>query len=123
MPFFQAFPSGLLKLKRLDTANLSKNKIVTLPTEMSELSCTELNLNQNQISALPVTLASSARLKTLRLEENCLTLESIPPPLLGTSCVSTLQLAGNLFDEKNMATIEGYDKYLERYTAVKRKLD
>ncbi len=37
--------------------------------------------------------------------------------------MSTLSLAGNLFDEKKLLDVAGYDKYMERYTAVKRKLD
>lgn len=90
---------------------------------MAGLSCTELNLNQNQVSRLPESLASCPRLKTLRLEENCLTLESIPKKLLADSKVSTLSVAGNMFDEKKLSDLDGYEKYLERYTAVKRKLD
>ena len=76
-----------------------------------------------QVSAIPSSIASSARLRTLRLEENCLTLEAIPPALLADSHVSLLGLAGNAFDEKRLAGLDGYDKYMERYTAAKRKLD
>jgi len=61
--------------------------------------------------------------QTLRLEENCLALASVPPTLLADSCVSLLAIEGNLFDVKKLDSIEGYDKYMERYTAVKRKLD
>ena len=37
--------------------------------------------------------------------------------------VSNLALAGNLFDEKKLNDVEGYENYMERYTAVRRKLD
>jgi Leucine-rich repeat (LRR) protein len=87
------------------------------------VTATELNLNQNQISALPESIASCSRLKTLRLEENCLSLDAIPKSLLSDSKVSTLQLAGNMFDEKKLADVDGYEKYIERFTAVRRKLD
>ena len=39
------------------------------------------------------------------------------------STVSLLVLEGNLFDVKKLDDVEGFDKYMERYTAVKRKLD
>lgn len=90
---------------------------------MGEIRALEVNLNQNQISQLPESLARCNRLKTLRLEENCLNLEAIRPNLLGESKISVLSLAGNLFDEKKLADIEGYDKFQERFTAIRRKLD
>ena len=37
--------------------------------------------------------------------------------------VSTLGHKGNLFTEKQLADVEGYEAYMSRYTAVKRKLD
>ena len=39
------------------------------------------------------------------------------------SKVSLLALEGNLFDVKKLDGIEGFEKYMERYTAVRRKLD
>lgn len=78
---------------------------------------------QNQISVISPALAQCPRLKTLRLEENCLNLDSIPKELLVDSPVSTMNLNGNLFSEKQFADCDGYDKYLARYTAVRRKLD
>ena len=39
------------------------------------------------------------------------------------SGVSLLSLDGNLFDTKSLDSLPGYDKYMDRYTAVKRKLD
>ena len=84
---------------------------------------TEMNLNQNQISSLSPTLAACPRLKTLRLEENCLTLDAIPSDLLTSSAVSLLAVEGNLFHIKKLEDKEGFDKYMERFTAVRRKLD
>ena len=68
-------------------------------------------------------LAKCPRLKTLRLEENCLSLDAIPQILLSDSTVSTMNLNGNLFSDKQIADTPGYDKYMERYTAVRRKMD
>lgn len=119
----QTIPQFVFELKKLDSADFSRNKIAELPAEMSGLSATELNLNQNQISRLPVTLASCPKLKALRLEENCLALDSVPAELLSSSGISLLAVAGNLFDEKKMSEIPGYDKYMERFTAARRKLD
>ena len=101
---------------------MSSNKISSLAPNIS-ITATELNLNQNQVSALPESIADCSKLKTLRLEENCLSLDAIPTKLLSDSKVSTLQLAGNMFDEKKLAGMEGYEKYMERFTAVRRKLD
>ncbi len=68
-------------------------------------------------------MAQCPRLKTLRLEENCLSLEAIPKIILTSSPISTINVNGNLFSEKQFADTDGYDKYLERYTAVRRKMD
>ena len=62
-------------------------------------------------------------MKTLRLEENCLAVGAIPTALLTDSTVSTLNLNGNLFNQKQLAESDGFDKYMERYTAVRRKMD
>ena len=43
--------------------------------------------------------------------------------LLTDSVISTLSVNGNMFTEKQLAEVEGYSAYLERYTAVKRKMD
>ena len=110
-------------LSQLDTVDLSSNKITSIPESIGAIRALELNLNQNQISQLPESLVRCNRLKTLRLEENCLNLEAVRPNLLGESKISVLSLAGNLFDEKKLADVEGYDKYQERYTAIRRKLD
>ena len=68
-------------------------------------------------------MAKCPRLKTLRLEENCLALDAIPHLLLSESTVSTLNVNGNLFSEKQLADSPGFEKYMERYTAVRRKMD
>lgn len=118
-----AFPVALSKLDHLDSVDLSANKIKSIPEGVEELQLTILSLNQNQISTISVSLSKCPRLKTLKLEENCLSLDAIPKDLLTQSPVSTLNLNGNLFSDKQFADCEGYDKYLERYTAVRRKMD
>lgn len=119
----KSFPTALFGLKQLSTVNLSANKITTVPDGVDAMEATEINLNQNQISSISADIAKCPRLKTLRLEENCLSMDAIPTSLLTDSGVSLLVLDGNLFDVKKMDDVEGFDKYMERYTAVKRKLD
>lgn len=36
--------------------------------------------------------------------------------------ISNLALEGNLFEMKQLTDVNGYDAYMERYTAVKKKL-
>ena len=117
------FPVSLAGLNHLNSLDLSSNKISAIPDGIEELQLTSLSLNQNQISSISPSLAQCPRLKTLKVEENCLSLGAIPTVLLTNSSVSTLNLKGNLFSEKQFANCEGYEKYLERYTAVRRKMD
>lgn len=120
----QRFPLALTKLRKLDVVDLSSNNLTNIPDEeIHELQVTELNLNQNQLSRLSANIAKCPRLKTLRLDENCLALEALPVAILTDSVISTLSTNGNLFTEKQLAEVEGYSAYLERYTAVKRKMD
>ncbi|KAL2099094.1 hypothetical protein ACEWY4_005574 [Coilia grayii] len=114
-------PSGLGALRHLDMLDVSKNRIQALPAEVAELQAIEINLNQNQISVVSPEVSRCPRLKVLRLEENCLELASIPISILTDSQVSLLSVEGNLFEVKNMRDLEGYDKYMERFTATKKK--
>jgi len=117
------FPQSLLNLKQLNVLDLAHNKITEVPAAVAKLEATELVLNCNQVSLIAPEVSQCPRLKTLRLEENCLALDSIPTSLLSDSKVSLLALEGNLFDVKKLNGQEGFDKYMERYTAVKRKMD
>lgn len=116
------FPSMFAGLKHLDMLDLSRNKITSIPAATKDLYCTELNLNQNQISTIAEEIADCTRLRTLRLEENCLQVTSIPVKLLKESTVSTILVDGNLFNNKQFTEMEGYNEYQERYTAVKKKM-
>ncbi|KAM3870853.1 leucine-rich repeat-containing protein 57 [Diretmus argenteus] len=118
---FREFPPGLGTLRHLDLLDLSKNRIQNVPAEVSALQAIEINLNQNQISVLSGEVSQCPRLKVLRLEENCLELSTIPLSILSNSQVSLLSLEGNLFEVKSMRDLEGYDKYMERFTATKKK--
>lgn len=116
------FPIMFCGLKHLDILDLSNNEISCIPSEIAGLNVTELNLNQNQISEITAEIANCPRLKTLRLEENCLQLSAIHPDILQSSFVSNLALEGNLFETKELADVPGYDAYMDRFTAVKKKL-
>jgi len=116
-----AFPEGLGTLRHLDAVDLSDNKIRSLPDSVGDLQVVELNLNRNQVAALPVGLTKCARLKVLRVEENCLALEAVTPQLLKESQISLLAVEGNLFDVKQLREAEGYGQYMARFTATKKK--
>lgn len=116
------FPLAFCGLKHLDVLDISKNEIHCIPSEVSGLHATELIANQNQIVEISPHISNCPRLKTLRLEENCLQLTAIHSSILTDSKISNLALDGNLFEVKEIAEIDGYDLYMERYTAVKKKL-
>lgn len=116
------FPVILCGLKHLDVLDLSRNKITAIPNEVGTLYVTELNLNQNQISSLSEEIAACPKLKTLRLEENCLQATAFTPRILKESKICNLSVDGNLFQSKQFTDMDGYDIYMERYTAVKKKM-
>lgn len=109
-------------LKHLDVLDLSHNRLTSVPDGVAELHVIELNLNQNQISEISDKIADCPRLKTLRIEENCLQFKSIHRRILEDSKISNLALEGNLFEMKQFPDLDGYEKYMERYTAVKKKM-
>lgn len=117
-----SFPLQIVQLKHLEVIDLSKNKISEIPDGIGGLQSTELNLNQNQLSKISESIALCPRLKVLRIEENCLPASSIPKKLLSDSQVNLICFDGNLFEPKDFQAIEGHDKYLERFTASKKKL-
>ncbi|XP_026764154.2 leucine-rich repeat-containing protein 57 [Galleria mellonella] len=119
---FKEFPTQLLRLNNLEVVELSNNKITKIPEGMSEFHAMELNLSQNEISIISEDLHQAPRLKILRLEENCLSLDAIQPSLLRDSKIHTINLDGNLFEAKQLASVEGYNEYTERYTAMKKKM-
>lgn len=116
------FPAMFAGLKHLDMLDLSRNKITVVPAAAKDLQCTELNLNQNQISSLAEEVADCPKLKTLRLEENCLQISAIPNRILKHSVISNILVDGNLFNNKQFTELDGYNEYQERYTAVKKKM-
>lgn len=116
------FPTMLCGLKHLDILDLSKNKITSVPPEVRTLQATELNLNQNQVATLAIEISECPKLKTLRLEENCLPLSAFHPKILKESKISNLFVDGNLFPPKQFNDLDGYEDYMERYTAVRKKM-
>lgn len=121
------FPVSLFVLApSLDWMDFSRNKIACLEDgrgeSWSQLAAYEINLNQNQIGSITSDIASAPRLKVLRLEENCLPLASIPAKILLDSQISLLAVDGNLFQSKELMDYPGYEAYMERYTASKKKI-
>lgn len=121
------FPIMFCGLKHLDILDLSKNKITSIPSaesgfEIKDLQVTELNVNQNQISVIAEELADCPKLKIFRIEENCLPKTAIHSRILKESKISNMYVDGNMFQAKQFADMDGYEEYMERYTAVKKKM-
>ena len=55
-------------------------------------------------------ISKCPRLKTLRLEENCLQVSGVPQSLLTSSQVSLLCVTGNLFSNKQLEETDGYEQ-------------
>ncbi|GIY14744.1 leucine-rich repeat-containing protein 57 [Caerostris darwini] len=116
------FPHIFKNMKKLELLDLSHNTLVEVPDHVKEVAAIEINLNQNQISVLSEAIAECSRLKVLRLEENCLNLNAVPEKILTDSQISLLAMDGNLFESKDLHAREGWEKYMERFTATKKKL-
>lgn len=116
-------PISLTNMMRLELLDLSGNNITAIPNEISGLRATELNLQRNQLSTLNAfNLSKCARLKTLRVDENCLLKEEFVQDLLEHSQLSLITFEGNLFQEKDFQLLPGYEQYERRFTATKRRL-
>jgi Leucine-rich repeat (LRR) protein len=120
---FKIIPNELFQLKLLDHVDLSSNSITSIDDSVLTFDCIELNLNENQIKFISNNISKCQRLKVLRLDQNLLELKSIPKSLLEDSNVSLLAFDGNLFTQKQFQEVDGYEKYMDRYTATKRKFD
>jgi len=117
------FPvAALSNLRQLDFVDLSKNSIQTVPAGVSAIYASEINLNENQLSSLSDDLADCPRLKVLRVEENCLALGELTRRILPDSGICLLAAEGNLFEMKQLHDAPGHEKYMERYTATKKKM-
>ncbi|KAI2797880.1 Leucine-rich repeat-containing protein 57 [Blomia tropicalis] len=117
------FPTNeLANLRQLDFLDLSNNKIGIIPSGVDSIYASEINLNGNQLTKIDDDLARCPRLKVLRMEENCLQLNEITRKLLADSNISLLAVDGNLFQMKQLHDEPDYEKYMERYTATKKKL-
>lgn len=116
------FPTMLCGLKHLDILDLSRNKITNIPSDVRTLHVIELNVNQNQITSLAEEMAECPRLKVLRIEENCLPITAIHRRILKESQISNMYIDGNMFQSKEFVALDGYDEYMERFTAVKKKM-
>lgn len=117
-----SFPVVLCSLKFLTALDLSHNRISSVPDGVQDLQVVELILNQNQVNSVSPSLARCTNLRTLRLQENNLEIGGIPVELLRDSQISLISVEGNLFDVKMLSDLDGYEKYMERYTQTKKKL-
>ncbi|CAF3848905.1 unnamed protein product [Rotaria magnacalcarata] len=101
----------------VDRINAKKN------TMKNTIQVDELNLNDNRIAKISEQIRLCPRLKTLRIDRNNLALDAIPAGLLTDSNLSLLSFEGNRFDEKAFQGKEGYEQYMQRFTASRRKLE
>ena len=134
---FTTFPTVICLLPRVDIVDISNNAINELPNEVSlafyfcivhidflqisQISVTELNLNNNKLTTLNPALASARKLRILRVESNQLPKKAFTKELLEVSQLCLIEFSNNQFQQKDFQGLEGYEKYEERFTANRRK--
>ena len=118
----ETLPDSISQCKHLEALESSNNRLQSLPSSIGNLNIVELNANRNRLSDIPTELKDCTRLKTLRLEENCLTLSDNVRVVLAQSQVSLILLDGNLFTQKELDGTKEYESYMERFTATKKKI-
>ncbi|KAI3385358.1 hypothetical protein SNEBB_010560 [Seison nebaliae] len=121
---FENFPMALISkmMKNLDTINISFNRLGQLPEAVGECTAKEINCNNNRIDMISSELSKCNRLKILRVDNNRLDAKSIPSSILKESNISLLSLEGMKIDMRTLREIDGYQDYMERFTAMKKKL-
>ncbi|CAD6194403.1 unnamed protein product [Caenorhabditis auriculariae] len=120
---FAVFPRALFCVMQIDFVNLNSNCIEELPDEIGDLKAIELSLNQNRLRSLNATkLIECPRLRSLRVEENCLAKTEFTRELLEKSQISLIAFNGNLFQDREFQDLNGYEAYQDRYTATRRKM-
>ena len=119
---FTSFPQVLCELRQeSELIDLAGNLVENLPPTIENFRSAELNLSQNRLRSLHPNLARCGKLRTLRLDENCLPKEVFTAEILTDSNVSLFTYAGNLFQESDFQGLRGYDAYQKRYTATRMK--
>jgi len=96
-------------------ANLSYNKIQGFADSFGwELltALEELDLDNNQILALPPQIGCLTKLSCLKLRNNNLT--TLPPTLFTDTSVNRIHLEGNPVKLSLLRTLPGFDKFLDR---------
>lgn len=119
----------LLKLEKLD---LSKNRLTSLPIEISYLcNLQDLNLDDNEIVRLSEDFGRLRTLKALSLRNNKLTVVStifsdknpqpLPKSLFENTLLIDLNLHGNKLTNTQLNEFEGFKAFLDRRQKVKSK--
>ncbi|CAH8595984.1 unnamed protein product [Dicrocoelium dendriticum] len=105
----------------LSVLDLSNNRIRLIPDCVAEIQAMEINLNNNLISIVTSSIAKCPRLRVLRLDNNQIPLNAFPVELFTDSQVSLICVSGNRFEMREFYALPGYQQYMERFTATKKK--
>ena len=65
---FRCIPKELAQIQQLDHLDLSSNKIERVEDYVENLSCIEINLNENQVKYLSANIAKCQRLKVIKFK-------------------------------------------------------
>merc|ERR1712178_491661 len=110
---FQIHPE---MFKNLDSLNLEANQLSLLPENFESATLVELNVNNNKINKLNSDgFVNCKRLKVLRVKNNKLMIDDCNKRAFGNilknSNISTIEVEGNLFNEKALKELDGYEEF------------
>merc|ERR1712048_807498 len=100
-----------------------------LPENFESATLVELNVNKNNINKLNSDgFVNCKQLKVLRVKKNKLRIDDDCNKqafgnILKNSSISTLEVEGNLFNEKALKELDGYEEFENRRTKMQMKKD
>ena len=116
---FDSFPEPLLECRNLQTINLYKNQVRTVPKKIAQLHCLILlDLGDNKVKYLPNVFESLCNLEILLVEKNLLTV--LPPSIANLPKLKRLGLADNFL--KQFPSVVFYLQALEELTLANNRI-
>ena len=94
-------------------------KLLSLPDDIGNglESCEEINVSNNVIVHVPVSIAKMPRLKNLKLNNNSIV--DFPNEILSNSTVCFIEIENNVLPEDKFRELDGYEKVIYNIYIIK----